>query len=345
MSKNGIVTRLTETGIPSPAAYKRQNGMNYNSPKLRGDSLWSVQAIAQMLANQMYVGNMVQGRQKVKSYKVHTRVSIPKDEWIVVEDTHEPIIEAELFAQAQILLQKDTRTAPKSGQLYTFSGFLRCADCDKAMARRPSKNDRVYYACRTYTTSSTLCSKHSMRHDKLEGMVLAALQQQIDLVEGLAELIDEINCAPVIRTVSKRLDSSLKQRRQELQRMGGIRTGLFMDWKNGDITREEYHSLKQELEEREQRLKQDIARLEEETRDMAQGISSSDPYFETFRKHRKITALNRGIVSELIKVIHIHENGDVDIEFNFEDQHRRTVEFIESSQRADLVLVDGRKAG
>ena len=310
---------------------------------MRGDSLWSVQAIMQMLANQMYVGHMVQGRQKVKSYKVHTRVSIPKDEWIIVEDTHEPIIEAELFAQAQALLNRDTRTAPNSGQLYTFSGFLRCADCDKAMVRRPSKNDRVYYACRTYTTSSTLCSKHSIRHDKLESMVLAALQQQIDLVEGLAELIDEINVAPAVRTVSKRLDNSLKQRRQELQRVGAIRTGLFMDWKNGDITREEYHSLKQELEERERQLKQDIARLEDETRDMAQGITSSDPYFETFRRYRKITALDRGIMSELIKVIHIHEDGDIDIEFNFADQHRRTVEFIENTRRATLTLVDARK--
>jgi hypothetical protein len=293
----------------------------------------------------MYLGHMVQGKQKVKSYKVHTRVKVPEDEWFIVEDTHEPVVEMELFAQAQTLLHRDTRTAPNCDKLYTFSGFLRCADCGKAMGRRPSKNDRVYYSCRTYTITGSMCSRHTIRHDKLEGIVLKAIQAQVDLVEGLAELIDEINIAPAVRTVSKRVESALKQRRQELERVKAIRTGLFMDWKNSDITREEYHSLKQELEEREERLKQDIAHLEEENRNMAQGITSSDPFFETFRKHRKITAINRGIVSELIKVIYIHEGGDVDIEFNFADQHRRTVEFIENNQKADLVLMEGRKAG
>jgi len=344
MSKAGIVKKLIELGIPCPAAYKRLNGMNYNSPSLKGESLWSAQTITHMLSNQMYLGHMVQGRQKVKSYKVHTRVKMPEEEWFIKEDTHDPIVDQAIFDQAQDLLQRDTRTAPNSGKLYPFSGFLRCADCGKAMVRRTSK-DRVYYACRTYTTSGSICSKHTIRHDKLERLVLAALQQQIDLVDGLAVLIDEINSAPIVRTVSKRLESSLKQRKQEFERAKAIRTGLFMDWKNGDITREEYHGLKQELEDKEARLKQDIARLEEEIRDMAQGITSSDPFFEAFRRHNVVTEINRGIVSELIKVIHIHEGGDIDIDFNFADQHRRVVEFIENNRKTDLVLVDVRKAG
>jgi len=342
MSKAGIVKKLIEMGVPCPATYKRQNGMNYQSPSLKGQSLWSAQTITHMLKNQMYLGHMVQGRQKVKSYKVHTRVSVPEEEWFVVHDTHEAIIDQALFDQAQNLLQRDTRTAPNSGKLYPFSGFLRCADCGKSMVRRVSKT-WVYYACRSYVTSSTVCSRHSIRHEKLEDMVRTALQQQIDLVDGLAKLVDEINVAPVIRMVSKRLEHSLKQRKQEFSRVSTMRTGLFMDWKNGDITREEYHALKQELEEKEAQLKQDIARLEEESRDMAQGVTSRDPFFEHFRRHQRIGELDRGIVAELIRVIHIHEGGDITIEFNFADQHRRALEFVENNRRPDLELVEARK--
>jgi len=323
MSKNGIVKKLAELGIPCPTAYKRQNGMQYNNPTLVGEPLWSTRGITSILTNRMYLGHMVQGKQRVKSYKVHTRVAIPEDEWFVVENTHEAVIDEDTFNMAQDLMARDTRTPPKTGNLYPFSGFLRCADCGKAMVRRSTQN-RVYYACKT-NQATGLCTRHSIRHEKLEGAVLAAMQAQVDLIDGLVELIEEINGAPAARTVSKRLESSLKSRRQELDRANAIHTGLFMDWKNGDITREEYHRLKRELEEKEARLGQDIARLEEESRDMAQGVTSSNPCFDSFRRHRNITELNRGIVTELIKAIHIHESGDMDIDFTFADQYRRVI--------------------
>jgi len=317
MSKAGIVKRLAAQGIPSPAAYKRQNGMNYHSPLLKGEPLWSAQAVAHMLSNRMYLGHMVQGRQKVKSYKVHTRVNVPEEEWFVKENTHEPVIDTVLFEQAQRLLQRDTRTPPHAGKLYPFAGFLRCADCGKAMVRRPAKNNRVYYACRTYTISGTLCSKHSMRHDKLECVLLAALQVQIELLDGVAELIAEINRVPAIGTISPQPGHLLKQRGRELERVNEIRTGLFMDWKNGDITREEYYNLKHELEKKEARLRKEIAHLEEESCAESQENTCNEPLFEQFCKHQKINELNRGIVAELIRVIYIHEGGDVDVEFSF----------------------------
>ena len=341
MSKNGIVKKLIGMGIPCPAAYKRQNGMKYENPHIvNNEPLWSARSITAILTNQMYLGHMVQGKQKVKSYKVHTRISTPENEWFIVENTHEPIIDKETFDKAQELMQRDTRTAPQTGQLYTFSGFLRCADCKKSMGRRTSKN-LVYYACRTNNTTG-LCTRHSIRNDKLEAIVLETIQKQIALIDGMAELIDAINAAPAPRTVSKRLTASIKLRKQELEKISGISTGLYMDWKNGDITRDEYHRMKKEFEEKAQQLKQDIANLEEENKDMAQGVTSSNPYFDAFRKYRNISSLDRGIVVELIKVIYIHEGGDVTIDFNFADQHRRIVEFIENNKK-ELTVVENNK--
>ena len=343
MSKNGIVRKLISMDIPCPAAYKRQHGMKYCNPAIVDNKpLWSARSITAILTNQMYLGHMVQGKQKVKSYKVHTRINTPENEWFIVEDTHEPIIDREVFDKAQELMQRDTRTAPQTGQLYPFSGFLRCADCGKSMGRRTSKN-LVYYACKT-NTERGVCTRHSIRHDKLEKIVLEAIQKQVALIDDMAQLIDDINNAPVVRTISKRLTASLKLRRQELEKITGLRTGLYMDWKNGDITRDEYHNMKREFEEKEQQLKQDIANLEEENQDMAQGVTSSNPYFDAFLKHKNIQSLDRGIITELIKVIHVHEGGDLTIDFNFADQHRRIIEFIENNKK-ELTVVENTKVG
>jgi len=337
MSKTGIVKKLIGLGIPCPTAYKWQNGMNYNSPVLVGEPQWSSKTISLMLENQMYLGHMVQGKQKVKSYKVHTRVAIPEDEWFIVHDMHEPIIDQATFDQAKNLMLRDTRTPPNSGKLYPFSGFLRCVDCEKSMMRRCSKS-RVYYACRTNQTTG-LCTRHSIRHDRLETLVLTAITRQIDLIDGLSEIIDSINAAPVQRTTSKRLDSSLKSKRNEFEKTKVLYEGLYMDLKSGVLSMEAYQHMKQRFEEKQVQLKQDISNLEEEIRDMAQGVTSQNPYFEIFRKHRTITELTREIVVDLIEVIHIHEGGDVDIAFNFADQHRRAVEFVENNQGPELELV------
>lgn len=329
MSKTGIAKKLIGMGIPCPAAYKRQNGMKYHNPTIKNkEPLWSARSITAILTNQMYLGHMVQGKQKVKSYKVHTRINIPEKEWFIVEDTHEPIIDKEIFDQARMLMQKDTRTAPGAGRLYTFSGFLRCADCGKAMGRRTSKH-LVYYACKTNLTQGR-CTRHSIRNDVLERAVLETIQKQVVLIDNIARLIDNINNAPAPRDVSNRLAASLRLQKQELEKISGIKTGLYLDWKNGDITREEYRRMKKEFEKKEQRLRQEITRLEEENQGMPQ--DAADPCFEAFRRDHNLSSLDRGMVAELIKAVHIHEGGDITIEFNFADPYKRIAELVQNSR-------------
>ena len=327
MSKIGIAKRLIGMGIPCPAAYKRQNGMKYYNPAIKNkEPLWSARSITAILTNQMYLGHMVQGKQKVKSYKVHTRINIPENEWFIVEDTHEPIIDKETFDQAQMLMQNDTRTAPGAGRLYTFSGFLRCADCGKAMGRRTSKH-LVYYACKTNLTQGQ-CTRHSIRNDVLERAVLKTIQKQVALIDDMAQLIDDINNAPASRDISNRLAASLRLQKQELEKISGIRTGLYIDWKNGDITREEYRRMKKEFEDKEQQLTRDIAGLEKENQGTAQ--DDAEPCFDAFRRHNNLGHLDRGIVAGLIKAIYIHEGGDITIEFNFADPYERIAKLVEN---------------
>lgn len=334
MSKAGIARRLNELGVPNPTAYKRSKGFRYENPHaLQNDGLWNPTTITRMLQDSIYTGVMRQGRQRVISYKVHKRTSVPESEWFVVENAIPPIIDQKMFQAVQELHKRDTRTAPGQREVYLFSGFIRCADCKKGMSRHTSKN-LVYYQCRTYRDKSkTQCSKHSIRLDVLEQVVLTALQKQIELVASLSSIIDEINSAPVMHTESLRLSTMLEQRKKELERVSGLLDGLYMDWKNGDITRDQYRRMKERFEVQAQQLQETIDHIKSECDTMAQGIRRDDPYLSVFLKHRNIKSLSRGLLVELVKTIYVHADGSIEIEFNFADQYRRIVEFIENNQK------------
>ena len=127
---------LNDHGVLCPAAYKRERlGLKYQNPSLDPGKhpLWCAMTVSNILKNRMYCGDMVQGRYRMKSYKVHVQEVVPQDEWYIVENTHEAIIDRETFDKAQRLLLRDTRTGPQQKKLYLFSGFLKCADCGKAM--------------------------------------------------------------------------------------------------------------------------------------------------------------------------------------------------------------------
>ena len=106
---------------------------------------------------------------------------------------------------------------------------------------------------------------------------MAALQMQIALVDRLAEEIERINNAPVINRESKRLSHSLKQAEKQLKQYNDASDSLYLDWKSGGITKEEYRRLKGKIAEQIQQLEANISYLKEEMQVMADGIGTDDP--------------------------------------------------------------------
>lgn len=168
-----------------------------------------------------------------------------------------------------------------------------------------------------------------------------AIQKQIDMVASLKDMIAEINAAPVVRTQSVRLEALLTQRTKELDKVTGLLDGLYMDWKSGDITRDQYRRMKVKFEEQAAQLQEAVDHIKAECDTLAQGITAEDPYLTTFLKYGNIQSLSRGILVELVKTIYVHEGGELEIEFNFADQFRRIVEFIENNKN-DLYVIGGK---
>ncbi len=339
MSKAGIAKKLNDLGVPNPTAYKRAKGFHYENPHaVTNDGLWCPTTISRMLQDPLYIGTMRQGRQKVISYKVHRRTSVPENDWYVVENAIPPIVDKDLFDTAQSLHIRDTRTAPGKQKVYLFSGLVRCPDCGKSMVRHSSRG-LVYYHCRTAREKGR-CSKHSIRLDVLEHVVLTTIQKQIELVASLSEIIEEINRTSVVNTESSRLNAMLQLRTKELEKATALLDGLYTDWKNGDITHDQYRRIKATTAEKVETLQAQVEHIKAEQEAYAKGVTTQDPYLSTFLAHRNIKSLTRGLLVELVDTIYIHEDGTVDIVFNFADQYRRIVEFIENNKNELHVISD-----
>ncbi len=338
MSKTGIAKRLNELGVPNPSAYKaRVQHFKYRNPNTAvNDGCWCSSVILNILRNEMYIGNMVQGRNRIISYKVHTQVNVPEEEWYVVPNTHEAIIDMDTFEKAQSLHARDTRTAPERKEVYLFSGFIRCADCKKAMRRKTAK-ELVYYYCRTKKDKGT-CTNHSIREDILIHAVLDAIRVQISLVDSLADMLDTINQNPNVKKQSTRLTAMLKLREEELQKILAASESLYLDWKSGDISKDAHHRMRASFDEKADRLRETIRSIKDEIATMEKGVSSDDACLIAFKQHQNIEKLDRAIVVELIDAIYVHEGGQITIDFAFADEFKRVADFIENNQRELTVI-------
>ena len=340
MSKNAIVHSLNEHGVLCPAAYKREvQKLKYTSPSLdpAKKPLWTATSVTGILTNRIYCGDMVQGRWRVKSYKIHVQERVPEDEWFIVENTHEPIIERVTFEKVQSLLKKDTRTGPKQNNIYLFSGFLRCKDCGKAMARSKVK-DKVYYFCRTYKDQSkTACTKHSIRHESLETAVLYAVQQQVYMAVHYSNTIAQINKAPLMKSQSVRLMDALEQKQKELAKIARYKQAVWQDWKDGEISHMDYRQMKEDYEQQIEELQEIVGKLERERAELENGIDTENPFLTTFRQYQNIDKLTRDVLIALVDHIKVHENGNISVKFKLYDEWRRVSEFIEINTHSKAV--------
>ena len=317
MSANGIARELNERGILCPSIYKKQQGLKYRNPHNRfKECHWSGMSVMQILKNRIYTGCMVQGKYRVVSYKIHKQIRTPQNEWFIVENTHNPIIEQKIFNNVQQRLKRDTRTAPGKKELSLFSGILRCADCGYSLHRKTSKNFTYYY-CRTNQTNKNACIKPSIRESTLEKIILQVIQMQISLVNNIDHIIEQTNKASKTSKQSSRLNILLKQREIEYAQQIKLSDSLYIDWKNGNITHDQYLRLKSNTSNKIVTLNQIIKKLQADYQGVNSETIFENSYFFEFQKCRNIQTLNHGLLVDLIDTITISQDKKLTIYFKF----------------------------
>ena len=325
MSKQGIAKYLNEQGVLNPSAYKRKKGLHYYNPQKEiCDVYWGASTVSAILKNKMYIGTMVQGKQKVISYKVHNVISVPEKEWYIVPDTHKAIIEKELFQKAQYLQLRDTRVSPQNKKVHMLAGFVYCADCQKAMTRQKTKGN-VYYYCRTYREKSKkLCTKHSIKEQTILKIVLTVIQKQIALLTNIEEMIQTIHTTVQYHTI--RTQSIVEMKKRDIQKVNDAIDILYEDWKKEYIDYEQYCILKLKYEMQIKQIEQSIQNNLKNSDTVQKELEEKQNYTDEFLKYHNIASLNRSILVELIKKILIYENNSIEIVFCFTDPYIQKIE-------------------
>lgn len=336
----GITKTLNAMGIPNPSTYKMQKGWNYrHTSGKRNDGLWCDSTVRRMLSNQMYIGNMVQGKNTTISYKIKQCKSVPKSDWIVVENTHEPIIDKETFEKAQSLFHRNTRTAPAKTEVDLFSGFVKCADCHRAMSKKTNRHPYgtyQYYRCVTSRKmDSGACSPHSIRIDKLERAVLVTIQTMIDTAVEWDDVLVEIRkrADDKSENLTKKSMEKCMAEREQIQKM---MLDLYPDWKSGTISKEEYLVLKENMGQKVKALDEKIEAFQRALAKDVDGCSGGNVFLTHFKKYGKIEKLTRPILTELVDSILVHVDGNITINFKFKDAYEQIVDYMEKAKKKQL---------
>jgi len=307
-----IAKLLNEEGIPCPSEYKKLNGDRYhNGQKLGKTTYWTYATIHRMLKNQMYIGNMEQGRAPRQIMHGKAR-QLERSQWTVVEGTHEAIISRQQWERVQALLAKDTRSPSFEENISPFAGFLRCGDCGRAMSKTNHPGG-VYYCCGSYKRyGPSACTRHGISQRELEQIVLDDLNKIIAAVGDLKALAEE--AAP------KQKHRSLERERERIQanldRVYHMKKSAYEDYRSDLLTKADYLRYKEDYERQEAALSSQLAQLEQE---QPENIFER-PWIAALLKHGKLTELDRTTMAETVKEILVFEDRHIEITYLFSDE-------------------------
>ena len=307
-----IARELNKEGVLNPSSYKASKGLNCN----RSGALWCDATVRRILTNEIYIGNLIQKKNQTISHKIHLSKPVSECDRIKVQGTHEAIVSEEDFKKTQSLLKRDTRTSPNMSTLSVFAGFLKCADCGRAMQKRTVKQPYKtydYYVCSTHKKLKSACTKHQMRADLLEAAVLEALNGYISLAVDFDEVLKKMTDEEKKSGIENRLQAELTAKHKELEKAQKILVDLYPDYKCGVIRKEQYFALKEKYETLANKLQTAIEEGRRELENRKSGAEGHNEFIETFKKHRGLKTLTREIVTELIENIYIHEGGEIEL--------------------------------
>ena len=315
MSCRNIATLLNQEGVPTPATYA-------NLPVVRPGpytGLWSSERISDMLQNETYIGNMVQGRSVKISYKSKKCLKQNPANWVVVEGTHEPLVDLETFQKVRMLVNSRKHTRSRTYD-FLLKGLIFCHECGYPLAVLNRKNakgeDVLYFVCRTYQrfTKAGVCTCHSIKEKTVTDVVIAKVREVCQAYLNPDELL------PVAREAveNARKQSSLESELQALQSKIDSPTAnldrMYTDRLSGLLPEADFQRIfgrikleREQLEEKRQEL---------ELRQKSP-VRSEDRARELVQRFIETAGESRELLVSLIERVELTEDKEIIIKFRF----------------------------
>ena len=305
-----IAKILTAEGIPTPTSYaisKGRNPINKNANLKR----WDGRTVSGILDKAEYCGHTVNFRTHVKSYKNKKTIRNPKEEWLIFENTHEPIVTQEQFDLVQEL-RKHKRRPTKHEEVNPFSGICYCADCGKKMylCRATSlTEDQEHLKCSTYSSDKDACSAHFIRTIVLKEIVLGELNKMVSYVKDNE---DEFIQAAMDNSVQKqsselaKAKKAMKQAEKRIAELDKLFTRLYEDNVSGKISDERFTMMSAGYEDEQKKLRTTVTELTSYIEMAEQKSADVTAFIQAVQKYEHITELTPEIMHELINKIVVH---------------------------------------
>ncbi len=321
MGYRAIAITLNEEGILPPGAlYYQRKGQ---SDPRKVNHQWAETTVKSLIRKEVYIGNMVQGKTGTLSYKSRKLISKPEEEWIRVENTHEPIISREIWDTCVSLDQKKIRKSPTSDGIKSiFTGLVYCADCGFKMRNhiekftykdgRPGRYSS--FICGNYARSGkSACSIHTIYESVLEQLVLTDIREKAQFAHYDREnLIDQISRMKAKETHSRLalLEQELKNNSRRLAELERLMQNLYEDKCSGAVPLTVFQTLMQKYEAERAEKAAAMPELESKVKMQTANKQDAGRWTDIISQYTEITKLDEIILFELVDRIEV---GDTEI--------------------------------
>ena len=315
MSCRNIATLLNQEGIPTPATYA-------NLPVARPGpytGLWSSERISDMLQNETYIGNMVQGRSVKISYKSKKCLKQDPANWVVVEGTHEPLVDGETFRKVRMLVNSRKHTRSRTYD-FLLKGLICCHECGHPLAVLNRKNARgedvLYFVCRTYQrfTKAGVCTCHSIKEKTVTDAVIAKVREVCQAYLNPDELLPVAQEAVENARKQSSLESELQALQSKIDSLTASLDRMYTDRLSGLLPEADFQRIFS-------RIKLERKQLEEKRRelelDKKSPVRGEDRAKELVQRFIETAGESRELLVSLIERVELTEDKEVIIKFRF----------------------------
>ena len=314
-----IATIFSEEKILTPIAYWREKGVNRpGKSKLRGPYMWNSSTITHILSLQEYCGDILNFKTYSKSYKNKKRLANDRENWVIFQDVHEPIIERAVFEQVQQKRGKIRKRRTHEGERNMFSGLLVCADCGHNLHFHFNQGnpDIKYFNCSNYKGNRGTCtSTHYVRVDFLEQVVLGEIRR---LTKFASQFEDEFVKAVIGHSQqAEATDRKLKEKELEAlqardEELDGLFERIYEDNVSGKLSDDRFARMSRRYEEEQKELAEKIKALRAEIDKQNSQSMTTDMFISLVRKYTRARKLTPRMLNELIEKIEVFNAEKVD---------------------------------
>lgn len=311
---NKMAKIFREEKVLTPIAYFNLNNPDYfKSDYWRKEFDWHVTSIRAILNNEVYLGKLVYGKQRNKSMKSKEKVRNPKEDWIVVENCHEPIITQELWDTVHKILNAKHRPA-KAGEVQMFAGLLYCSDCGHCLTySQKQRKDGSYhgaYSCWMYKThGKEYCASHYITFDTIYELVLIDIQRNLFQYRKNTDKFKSILSRKYQSDSQKQAEQitlEYEQKQKRCEELDKIISRLYEDNVLGRIGDERYESMSQSYELEQVEIKKALPILKSKIDELKIQSDCADNFINVIKKYTIIDKLDAAILNELIDKIVVH---------------------------------------